>query len=227
MTATDDMNGDRSPAENATPAEAAPPSKGRAALVFAEFAMIIGLLLVWVFSDDVKQSTSLVVLFLYSFPSEFLIGLVPHEPVLLYYGMHHPPLTVALVAVASTVLAEGINYSVFGFITATPIFERMSRKKSVQRIVALFAKAPFTAILVAGFTPVPFFPVRFLVVMGRYPVLKYMLGVFISRAPRFYILAQAGSIFDIPGWALAAIFAFMILTVNVPLVRRLLGRERG
>ena len=29
------------------------------------------------------------VLFLYCFPSEFLVGLLPHEPVLIYFGAFH------------------------------------------------------------------------------------------------------------------------------------------
>jgi len=188
--------------------------------------MILALLAAWLLSDEIRASKSLVVLFFYSFPSEFLIGLVPHEPVILFYGEHYPALTVAAVAAVSTVLAEGMNYLFFSYVSDSPLFGKMRQKRTVVRIVELFGKAPFIAILVAGFTPVPFFPIRFLVVMGKYPVLKYLLGVFLSRAPRFYILAAAGNIFGIPAWALALLFVVMILTVNVPLVKRLLSRER-
>ena len=202
-------------------------SKARTLMVFGEVFMILAILLVWLLSEDVRRSRSLAVLFFYSFPSEFLVGLIPHEPILLYYGRYYAPWIVMIVAVTSTVLAEGINYTVFGLVSNTRLFRRLSGKRMVRAIVELFGKAPFTAIVVAGFTPVPFFPIRFLVVMGRYPVYKYLLGVFLSRAPRFYILAGAGYLFHIPGWALAVLFAVLIVTVNVPLVRKLLGRDES
>jgi membrane protein YqaA with SNARE-associated domain len=190
-------------------------------LVLAECAVILVLLLVWIFSETARASTSLVVLFFYSFPSEFLVGLVPHEPVLIYYGAYHHPVTVALVAVISTVMAEAVNYSLFGLFYGMPAFQEASEKKVVRRIVDLFGRLPFTAILFAGFTPVPFFPVRFLVVMTAYPLPKYLLGVFLSRAPRFYILALFGEFFEIPGTLLTLLFVGMLAVVNIPALVKL------
>ena len=196
-------------------------------LVFLlEIGMILALLIIWLTSESVQKSRSLLVLFFYAFPSEFLIGLIPHEPILLYYGSFYSPLTVALVSVVGTVLAETMNYSVFRFVSDTALFESMRKKKAVDAIVGLFKKAPFTAIVVAGFTPVPFFPIRFLVVMGHYPVLKYALGVFLSRAPRFYILARIGYTFNIPGSVLIALFIILIITVNIPLISKLMKKEK-
>ncbi|MBN1294732.1 MAG: VTT domain-containing protein [Candidatus Latescibacteria bacterium] len=195
-------------------------------LFLFEIVMILALLVIWLCSDSIRQSKSLIVLFFYSFPSEFLIGLIPHEPVLLYYGKFYSPFTVAIVSVISTVLAEGINYSVFRFVSDTNLFEKMQRKKSVRKTVELFNRAPFIAILVAGFTPIPFFPVRFLVVMGHYPVLKYMLGVFVSRAPRFYLLALIGYTFKIPGIVLIILFIVLIITAHVSIFGNLLKKEK-
>jgi len=200
-------------------------STAQTLILLLEISMILALLIIWLTSESVQRSRSLLVLFFYSFPSEFLIGLIPHEPILLYYGGFYSPFTVALVSVVGTVLAETMNYSVFRFVSDTALFEKMRRKKAVDAIVELFGKAPFTAIVVAGFTPVPFFPIRFLVVMGQYPVLKYALGVFLSRAPRFYILAQIGYTFKIPGFVLIALFIVLIITVNIPLIGKLLKKE--
>jgi|GEM_PF-4884292 len=85
-------------------------------------------LAVWIGSETVRESKSLVILFFYSFPSEFLVGLVPHEPILLYYGKYFPPLIVALVSVAGTVLAEMFNYSVFSYFTDTEHYRRFRGK---------------------------------------------------------------------------------------------------
>jgi membrane protein YqaA with SNARE-associated domain len=178
--------------------------------------MVLALLAVWILWEDVRRSSSLFVLFFYSFPSEFLVGLVPHEPVLIFFGGVHHPLVVALVAVVSTVMAEALNYSFFGLFYEIPVFKAAFQKKAVKRISELFRRMPFIAILVAGFTPVPFFPVRFLVVVTEYPVWKYLLGVFLSRGPRFYLLALLGAFFEVPPLLLLALFLGMLLLVNLP-----------
>jgi len=56
-------------------------------LIFVlEIALVVTLLVVWASSKSLQQSKSLWVLFFYSFPAEFLIAIVPHEPILLYFG---------------------------------------------------------------------------------------------------------------------------------------------
>jgi membrane protein YqaA with SNARE-associated domain len=198
-------------------------SRKRLILILSESALVLVLLAVWIFSEAVRESTSLWVLFFYSFPSEFLVGLVPHEPVLIYYGGYHPAWIVALVSVVSTVLAEGLNYSLFGLFYGMRAFQKALDRKTVKRLAELFQRFPFGAILFAGFTPVPFFPVRFLVVMTGYPVWKYLVGVFLSRAPRFYLLALLGAFFEVPKLLLGAIFLAMLVVVNLPSLAKLLN----
>ena len=81
----------------------------RIIIILCEAAVILALLAAWLLVELVRSGRSLVVLFFYSFPSEFLVGLVPHEPVLIYWGGFHPAWIVALVSVVSTVMAEGVN----------------------------------------------------------------------------------------------------------------------
>jgi len=196
-------------------------------LVFiCEIALICGLLAAWISSKTIRDSKSLTVLFLYCFPSELLVGLLPHEPILLYYGEHYSGLTVALVSVIGTVLAEALNYSVFRYVDDTDIMEKTRRNRIVHATIALFRRAPFTAIVVAGFTPIPFFPIRFLVVMGRYPVLKYLAGVFLSRGPRFYILAVIGKYFRIPISLILVLFVLLIVIPNIQFVRKLVPKSK-
>jgi membrane protein YqaA with SNARE-associated domain len=167
------------------------------------------------------------VLFLYCFPSEFLVGLLPHEPILIYFGDFHPAWVVAAVSVVGTVMAEGINYSFCSFFYDLPTLRDVSRKRLVRKTIDLFHRAPFAAILFAGFTPAPFFPVRFLVVMASYPRWKYLLGVFLSRAPRFWLLAMFGQYFHISGSILTVLFVAMFVSVNVPALARLFMGNRG
>ena len=185
-------------------------------LVLAEVALVFVLVGIWISSEAVRASKNLAVLFFYSFPSEFLVGLVPHEPVLLYFGTYHPAWVVALVAGVGTVLAEATNYRFFSLFYGTNAVRAAMDQKMVRRTVDLFSRRPFTAILVAGFTPVPFFPIRFLVVMADYPLSRYLLGVFVSRAPRFWILAAMGGLVHIPAGALLILFGVMMAVVNIP-----------
>jgi membrane protein YqaA with SNARE-associated domain len=188
--------------------------------------LVLGLLLIWLLSEEARESKSLVVLFLYAFPSEFLVGLLPHEPVLIWFGAFHAAWVVALVSVVGTVMAEAINYSFCSFFYEMPSLRAVSEKRLVRKTIDMFHRMPFTAILFAGFTPAPFFPVRFLVVMASYPRWKYLLGVFLSRAPRFLLLAMFGQYVHIPGGILTALFVVMFVTVNIPALIQLLFRNR-
>jgi membrane protein YqaA with SNARE-associated domain len=194
----------------------------RKLLVAVECAVVAGLLLVWLLSAEVRRSRNLWVLFFYSFPSEFLVGLVPHEPVLIYFGSFHAAEVVALVAAIGTVLAEAMNYLMFGYLYDLPSLRSLFDHRAIQGTRRRFGRVPFATILFAGFSPVPFFPVRFLVVMTGYPLWRYLLGVFVSRTPRFYILAAFGAYLDIPIGVLAGLFLVLLLSVNVPAIVRLI-----
>jgi uncharacterized membrane protein YdjX (TVP38/TMEM64 family) len=200
--------------------------KAKTLVFILEIIFIATLLVLWLSSEEIKSSKNLWVLFFYSFPSEFLIAIVPHEPVLLYFGKFYPPLTVAFVSIIGTVMTEAINYSAFKFMTDSSFFKKIHHSKLATKLVGLFNKAPFVALLVAGLTPVPFYPFRFLVVLARYPLVKYLLAVFLSRTPRFFILALAGHMIKIPDYLLIVIFIILILAANIPLLRRYLKKKQ-
>lgn len=196
-------------------------------LLFAlQIIVVAALLVVWLSSESIQRSKNLWVLFIYSFPSQFLIPIIPHEPVLLYFGKFYAPLTVALVDIAGTLLTEALNYSVFKYIIDTNFFQKLRHRKTVTKVVELFNRAPFLALLVAGFTPLPFYPFRFLVVMAHYPIWKYLLAVFLSRTPRFYVLALIGAAIKIPDYLIIAIFIILIASANFPLLRKFFKKRQ-
>ncbi len=202
------------------------PSKIKTFIFILEISFIVALLAVWFISDSIQKSKNLWILFLYSFPSEFLIAIVPHEPVLLYFGKFNSSQTVAMVAIAGTLLTEALNYSVFKYIIDTSFFQKMRHTKSAAKVVELFKRAPFVALLVAGLSPVPFYPFRFLVVMVHYPIWKYLLAVFLSRTPRFYVLALIGRAIKIPDYLIIVIFIILIVSVNIPHLRKFLKKRQ-
>jgi membrane protein YqaA with SNARE-associated domain len=188
-----------------------------------EIGMVAGLMVWWFSSDSAQKSQNLWVLFFYSFPSEFIMAVVPHEPVLLYFAKFHPPVIVALVAISGTVLAEALNYTVFQFVADLKLFRKMLTRKFVKKTVALFNKHPFAALWIAGFTPIPFYPFRFLVVLAHYPLIKYLLAVILSRTPRFYLLALLGSAIQFSDTLMIVLMTVLIIAAYVPI---LLARVR-
>lgn len=198
----------------------------KASLFALQLSFVLVLLIVWATSKNIQESKSLWVLFFYSFPSEFLIATIPHEPVLLYFGKFYHPLTVALVAIPSTLLTEMLNYSTFKYITDLRIFTKLREKRAVQKTIQFFNKAPFLTLWVAGITPIPFYPLRFLVVIARYPRFKYILAVFLSRFPRFIILAYVGYKIQIPDSILVALFVILIAIANITILHSLRTKKR-
>ncbi len=189
-------------------------------ILFAlQFLFIGTLAVIWISSGLIQKSTNLLVLFFYSFPSEFVIGMLPHEPALIYFGAFFDPLTVTWVALLSTVLAEIGNYFVIRRIFDFRALQNFRTSATTSRIMSLFKRAPFLAVWIAGFTPIPFFPFRFLVVLAEYPVWKYALAVATSRGPRFYLLALAGKLMKIPDIVLILFSVIIVLTANFPFIK--------
>lgn len=200
--------------------------KLRTAIVVAELIFVAVLLVLWLSSDSIQESTNLWALFFYNFPSHFLIAVVPHEPVLFYFGKFYSPVIVALVAAAGTFFTEYVNYNVFEYFADFKIFERIRNNKFTDKLIKLFNKAPFLALWVAGFTPVPFYPMRFLVVLAKYPVKRYLLAVLLSRTPRYYILALLGYVLKLPNYLLIIIFIFLAVIAYIPMIKGLMNKDK-
>jgi membrane protein YqaA with SNARE-associated domain len=199
----------------------------RAFIIIVEVIFVLALLAIWVTSAAVRHSKSLWVLFFYSFPSQFVLAAVPHEPVILYFGKFYPAWTTALVATAGTLITEIINYSIFKVLADLKTFQRICAGRLIVRLVSLFRKAPFPTLWVAGLTPVPFYPFRFLVVLARYPLPLYALAVLLSRFPRFYILALIGHKFHIPDGLIAGLFLVLLALAVIPLLHDSLKPKPG
>jgi uncharacterized membrane protein YdjX (TVP38/TMEM64 family) len=68
---------------------------------------------------------------------------------------------------------------------------------------------------VTGFTPIPFFPFKFLSFSLHYPLWKYLSALLLGRFPRYLLLAWVGYVIHIPGWLLIAIFGGAILAYAI------------
>ena len=195
-------------------------------IVFLEISLIVTLILLWVSSESIRESKNIWIFFFYNFPSQFLISFLPHEPVLIYYSKFYSVLYITFVAIVGTILTEWINYYVFEYFSDLKMFKKIRTSKSVGYLINLFNKAPFTALLIAGFSPVPFYPFRFLVVLASYPLLKYLLAVFFSRTPRFFLLALFGKVLNLPDGLIVGIFFAIGVIIYIPIVKEYLEKRR-
>lgn len=190
-----------------------------------QIVFVVGLLIVWLSSAAIRQENSLWILFFYNFPSHFVFALVPHEPIIYYFGKFYHPLTVSLISIAGTVLTERLNYSVVRYLSEFKPVEKVKQNKFTNRLIEYFKKAPFTALCIAGFTPVPFYPFRIIVVFANYPVFKYLLAVFVSRTPRYYLISLIGQEIQISNSLLIVIFIILVIAAYLPLLKDRFKKE--
>ncbi|MFZ5518432.1 MAG: VTT domain-containing protein [Candidatus Zhuqueibacterota bacterium] len=169
----------------------------------------IGSLLIWKYRPDMR---GIVWLYLYSIPSHVYISFLPHEPVLLYYGKEFNIFAAVAAASLGTLIAGFIDYE-----TLTPLFRHRKVKKLYDdkrlytKSVDFFYKSPFAMIVIAGFTPIPFYPFKFLSIATGYPLSRYLLALFAGRCPRYFILIWLGYTFNVPNWLLIVAFIAMLL----------------
>lgn len=174
----------------------------------------------------------LAALFAYAFFSNVALALLPHEPVVAWYGAHLGVWITALVATGGTVLASWVDHRVF-----VPLIVRATRGRELpaaaKRLMGLFSRAPFAVIAVSGLTPLPFFPFKALAFAARYPLLRYLAAVAAGRLPRYLLLAWLGAAVHIPLWATAALLLLLALpalryaALRGALARPEAGRRRG
>ncbi len=147
----------------------------------------------------------------YAFLSNVALAVVPHEPVVIWYGAHWGVWSTALVATAGTVGAAWVDHRLFvpllARVAATPAWA----DGAIGRLQDLFDRAPFAILAVSGVTPLPSFPFKAMAFAKRYPLARYLFAVAAGRLPRYLLLAWLGVVLRIPTWMFAALFVPFVL----------------
>lgn len=152
----------------------------------------------------------LTILFFYAFISNVALAVVPHEPVVVWYGAHAGVWVTATVATAGTLAASWVDHALFAPLVWRLDWDRLSSGGLVPWLRSRFARAPFTVIALSGLTPLPFFPFKALAFAARYPRAKYLAAVGVGRFPRYAIIAWLGHIIRFPVWLLVVGFVLLI-----------------
>jgi len=198
----------------------------RTSIFIGELVLVAALFVIYFSSQSLQSSRHLWVLFLYSIPGNFLIDVIPYDPAVIFFARFHEPLIIAFVGVAGILASETINYTFFEYIVDRKFFDKILKHKFIVKLTRLFNKAPFWTMLIVAFTPVPIYPFRFLVVMARFPLLKYLLALFAGRLPRLYLIALFGHRVVLPGYAYLLIFIVLSLFMYIPLVKLIPKKQK-
>jgi membrane protein YqaA with SNARE-associated domain len=152
------------------------------------------------------RSRSYLYLFLYSIPSNAAISIFPHEPVLLYFGKFADPWIAAAAATAGTLVAGWMDHTVFVPVLHLRALQGYRESRLYRRSIELYRRWPFLTLVLAGFTPLPFFPFKFLSFSTAYPMPRYLAALAVARFPRYLLLLWVGEVLELPTWVLVALF---------------------
>ncbi len=187
--------------------------------------VLVGLVTTYLILQDFR-SESYVYLAFYSIPANAAISFFPHEPVLIYFGKFANLWLAAAAATAGTVVAGLMDHSVFVPVLNHRAVIAYKDRKLYRRTIHYFLRYPFATLAVAGFTPVPFFPFKFLSFSIHYPLRKYLAALVVGRYPRYFLLAWLGAVANVPNWVLFAVFLLIINLYMIKAVPALIARRR-
>ena len=166
--------------------------------------LVIGIA-AFVFISMRGQGSGYLYLFFYSIPSNTAISIFPHEPVLIYYGKFANIWLSALTATGGTLVAGWLDHRVFVPVVNYKKITSYKDSRFYRKASDIFMRLPFLTIVVTGFTPIPFFPFKFLCFSIHYPLKRYLSALALGRFPRYAALAWVGMTFDIPNWILIGV----------------------
>jgi len=188
-------------------------------LVTISVTVILGVAL-WITLYSFPQYSNLWILFLYTIPSMSPIAIVPHEPIVFYYSKYYHPFTVTWVTLAGTIFTEYLNYKFVTLFFKIPKLDDLKRHQTFQKATHYFLLMPFVSIVIAAISPIPFYPFRIIVPASRYPVKKYLIAIFLGRAPRFYILAYFGYAFKLSNKIIILLFVILLTLLVISWIRK-------
>lgn len=126
------------------------------------------------------------------------------EPILMAFGKLYPPLLLAVIGVAAIALVEWVNYRVFGAVLLARKMERVRSAKVTRGIKACFDVQPFSTVVIAAFTPIPFWVARCCAVISLYPMQRFIVATALGRFPRIWLIATVGTLLPFSSSAILA-----------------------
>jgi uncharacterized membrane protein YdjX (TVP38/TMEM64 family) len=146
-----------------------------------------------------------------------------YEPILMLYGRLYPPIVVGLLGISGTIYVEHLNYHLYRKVLDSSLLTRPRGSRWLDWVVRRFNRSPFFTIWLCSWSPLPYWAVRFLSPLARYPVGKHLWATFLGRFPRLVFFAALGTWWQVEiGWLLWITGASVALAAAVWWYR---GRE--
>jgi uncharacterized membrane protein YdjX (TVP38/TMEM64 family) len=148
-----------------------------------------------------------------------------YEPMLMLVGRVYSPLLVAVVGVIGTLYVEFLNYQLFKRVLQMSALERMRKGQTVEWVLKWFNKAPFFTVWISSWSPIPYWPVRFISPLAGYDIRRHLLATFLGRFPRLWFFAALGVWWNASLGMLALIsMSSIFLALGIYLYKRTRGR---
>lgn len=174
---------------------------------------------------DVTSESYLYLAF-YTIPANTGISVFPHEPALFWFGKHGSVLWAAIAASVGTLVAGWLDHTVFVPVTNLQGLSGYKDLGWYRKLAGWFSLQPFWTLVLTGFTPIPFFPFKFLAFSVHYPQRRYLAALLVGRFPRYVALAWLGRLIKIPDWLLIGFFLAISLTYAWKGIPKLVARSR-
>ncbi|HLG04997.1 MAG TPA: VTT domain-containing protein [Gemmatimonadales bacterium] len=143
------------------------------------------------------------------------------EPVIMEAAKYAAVLPVTVVALTAYLYMEFLNWHVYRWTLNRRILKGFRGKGWVGRSIEWFQAAPFWSVVIFAFTPLPFWAVRVVAILGAYSLTRFMIATAVGRFPRILFYAWLGAAFKVPTWVLAAvIFGSAAVLIGFKLARR-------
>ena len=193
-------------------------SSMKTVFIILQILFVAAVFILWFTSESLRESRSLWILAVCAVPANFVTGVIPYDPAVIFFARYHAIFPVVGVGVVSILLVEGINYSILKTVLNARLFTKVHDHRLTKKLIRLFDRRPFPALLAAGFLPLPFYPFRLLVALSGYPFYEYILSVLISRTPRLLLLVLLGHTVEIPDAVFYGIYIGMVVAVYLSAV---------
>ncbi|MBD3226277.1 MAG: hypothetical protein GF313_16230 [Caldithrix sp.] len=176
-------------------------------IIIASLIALCGLLLGAYFFKPIHEHWMLFALYIGASNSFIAI---PHEPLMIYYGKHYGVINPLLIAIVPTTLGCILDYVVLYPILHHQAVNKNLQKKWIQKSKTYFLKWPFATLLFFAVSPLPFYPIRLITVLSKYPLKLYITAVTLGRIPRYWILLYFGFALNLSDRAILIIFLVLI-----------------
>jgi uncharacterized membrane protein YdjX (TVP38/TMEM64 family) len=179
-----------------------------ATLLGSACATLLAAALTWFYGP---HGVELVKLGAYTVVSNIYISVLPHEPVLIFYGKAMGPFWAMVGATVGAFVSGIIDHETLTRVLNIQKVRGLYENRRIYQVSARwYAKRPFLTIVVAALTPIPFYPVKFLALSASYPLPRYLLALIVGRAPKFYLYGWLGEALDIPNWVIVGAFVALV-----------------